>query len=84
MVEILLKYRRNLYPIKCKRDLYKKRKKRPAAKERKIADGLSLRRQNYVKIGKKSLEICKEPVYYYTRQKFDFRQYMNNGGQQND
>ena len=21
---------------------------------------------------------------YYTRQKFDFRQYMNNGGQQND
>ena len=28
--------------------------------------------------------ICKEPVYYYTRQKFDFRQYMNNGGQQND
>lgn len=55
-----------------------------AAKEKKLAAALYLNVYNFCCFRENSLEICQYREYDYIRQKFGFRQFYNNGGQQND
>lgn len=54
------------------------------AKEKKLAAALYLWVYNFWRFIQKLLEICQHREYDYIRQKFGFRQFYNNGGQQND